>query len=195
MSPANEPDPFAVLGLDRSASLAEVRAARRRLAFDVHPDRGGDETRMRAVNVAFEAAVAHLTGRRLLPTAGAPRPAPAPDRGPRAPRRGSGAPDRLRESRRRVQRDLPSFVVEALPVEAYEALLVVASWMGEVLVDEPPYLLEVHLFDPSPCWCRLDLVPDAGGSTVSLTVAGDGAAEPPSVEDVRDAWVVNLNRL
>ena len=67
---------------------------------------------------------------------------------------------------------MPSFVIDALPAEAFEALLVVTSWIGEVLVDEPPYLLEVHLHDPAPCWCRLELVPDAGSSTVSLTVAG-----------------------
>ena len=82
-----------------------------------------------------------------------------------------------------------------LPVEAYEALLVVTSWMGEVLVDEPPYLLEVFLRDPAPCWCRLDLVPDAGGTTVSLVVAGVDGAAVPDTDDVRDVWVANLNRL
>ena len=60
-------DPFAVLGLDRSADLAAVRAARRRMAFDLHPDRGGDPVRMQQVNAAFDACVAHLTGRRPLP--------------------------------------------------------------------------------------------------------------------------------
>ena len=71
----------------------------------------------------------------------------------------------------------------------------VTSWMGEVLVDDPPYLLEVHLTDPAPCWCRLDLVPDAGGSTVTLTVASIGGDPAPDVEDVRDRWVANLNQL
>lgn len=94
-----------------------------------------------------------------------------------------------------MQHDMPSFVIEALPVEAYEALLVVASWIGEVLVDDPPYLLEVHLTEPAPCWCRLDLVPDAGSSTVSLTVAPVEATGAPPVDDVRDVWVANLNRL
>jgi len=91
-------------------------------------------------------------------------------------------------------RDDASFTVDALPVEAYEALLVVTSWIGEVLVDDPPYALEVFLEEPEPCWCRLDLVPDAGGSTVSLTVAGvEGPA--PDVDAVRDVWVANLNHL
>jgi hypothetical protein len=74
-------------------------------------------------------------------------------------------------------------------------LLVVTSWMGEVLVDDPPYVLEVHLDEPGPCWCRLDLVPDAGASTVTLTVASIDGIPAPDVELVRDAWVANLNRL
>jgi hypothetical protein len=94
-----------------------------------------------------------------------------------------------------VQHDAPSFTIDALPAEAFEALLVVTSWMGEMLVDDPPYVLEVHLTEPGPCWCRLDLVPDAGGSTVTLTVASVGDDPAPDVEAVRDAWVVNLNRL
>ena len=64
---------------------------------------------------------------------------------------------------------------------------------GEVLVDDPPYLLEVHLNDPSPCWCRLELLPEAGGTIVSLTVASDGPG--PSAEAVRDVWVASLNAL
>ena len=93
-----------------------------------------------------------------------------------------------------MERDDPSFVIEALPAEAFEALLVVASWIGEVLVDEPPYLLDVHLYEPGECWCRLELLPEAVASTVMLTVAGLEGVAPP-VEDVRDLWVANLNAL
>jgi curved DNA-binding protein CbpA len=192
-------DPFEVLGLGRQASLADVRAARRRLAFEAHPDRGGDETRMREINGAFDAAVAHLTGRRPLDSAQPPSP-PAGARSDRDAPGSSGWSARRPRERvvrggRRVQHDAPSFVIEALPVEAYEALLVVASWIGEVLVDEPPYLLDTHLDQPSPCWCRLELVPDAGSSTVSLTVAGVDGELPPDVEEVRDLWVAQLNTL
>jgi hypothetical protein len=81
-----------------------------------------------------------------------------------------------------------------LPVESFEALLVVAAVLGEVLVDDPPYLLEAHLHDPGPCWCRLELLPEAGGTTVIVTVAGIDAPPPP-VEDVRDRWVAELNAL
>ena len=94
-----------------------------------------------------------------------------------------------------MAQDSPSFTVEALPVEAFEAIAVVTSWMGEVLVDDPPYLLEAHLYDPFECWCRVELVPDAGASSVSLVVAvetGDGLVD---VDAVRDEYVANLNRL
>jgi DnaJ domain len=171
-------DPYAVLGLSPDATLDEVRSARRKLAAQFHPDHGGDAVRMGEINVAFDAVVHEL----LHP---APRPAPEPPPTPPAPpRRYQG-----------VQQDAPSFTIDHLPAEAFEALLVVTSWMGEVLVDDPPYVLEVHLTEPGPCWCRLDLVPDAGGSTVTLTVASIDGTPAPDVEDVRDAWVASLNRL
>ncbi len=151
---------------------------------------------MRDLNTAFDAAVGHLTGRRPIEAmrqaqspaqspAQQPMPQPAPQPGP------STGPSRRWAGR--VQHDVPSFVIDALPAEAFEALLVVTSWIGEVLVDDPPYVLEVHLYEPVECWCRLDLVPDAGASTVSLTVAGLGDAQPPMLDDVRDVWVHQLN--
>ncbi len=159
-------DPFDVLGVSPDASLDEVRSARRRLAAQFHPDHGGDAARMGEINVAFDAVVAQL----------AVRPAQSP-------------------GFRGLQHDAPPFTIDTLPAEAFEALLVVTSWMGEVLVDDPPYVLEVHLDEPGPCWCRLDLVPDAGGSTVTLTVASIDGTPAPDVERVRDLWVTNLNRL
>ena len=159
-------DPFSVLGVRHDATLDEVRTARRRLAAEFHPDHGGDAARMGEINVAYQEVVAQLSQR------------------PPTPRRYPG-----------VQTDAPSFTIDTLPVEAFEALLIVTSWMGEVLVDDPPYVLEVHLTEPAPCWCRLDLVPDAGGSTVTLTVASIDAVPAPDIEAVRDLWVANLNRL
>jgi len=64
-----------------------------------------------------------------------------------------------------------------------------------VLVDEPPYLLDVHLYEPGECWCRLDLVPDAGASTVSITVASADGGPVPDIDEVRDTWVAHLNQL
>ena len=197
-------DPFVVLGLDRTATLDDVRAARRRLAFDRHPDRGGDPDEMRALNAAFDAAVAHLTGRRPLPdTAPSPTSATTPSASGSASTAGAASAGSTSTGRRpsrptrwigRVQQDVPSFVIDALPAVAFEALLIVTSWIGEVLVDDPPYLLEVHLLEPSPCWCRLDIVPDAGASTVSLTVAAVDGTPAPLLDDVRDVWVHHLNQ-
>jgi hypothetical protein len=158
-------DPFAVLGVGPDATLEEVRVARRRLARRAHPDHGGDEARMQEINLAFDQAVKAI----LRPPAPAPRPAPA------------------RQRAYAVQYDAPSFTIDVLPAEAFEALLVVAGRLGEVLVDDPPYLLDVQIREPE-CWCRLELLPEAGGSSVSLTVAA-----AVDIEAVRDLWVDALN--
>lgn len=194
-------DPFAALGLDRTATLDQVRATRRRLAFDLHPDRGGELEGMQRLNAAFERCVAHLTGRR--PLGGAPHQTPAGSGGGAAAEtrtnsakgRTTRMADGWRQSPRSVDHDAPSFTVDALPAETFEALLVVLSWIGELLDDDPPYLLECHLVEPAPCWCRLEVVPDAGGSTVSLTVVSPSDAHPVSAEVVRDIWVERLNEL
>ncbi len=179
-------DPYVVLGVSADATMAELTAARRRLAMTLHPDVGGDADAMQALNRAYDDAVRRLTAPR---TATAPTPAPAT-----APRP-EPSPSPRRRPLHGVQHDSPSFTIDVLPAEAFEALLVVTSWMGEVLVDDPPYLLEVFLHDPAVCWCRLDLVPDAGATTVSLTVAGVDGDPTPDPESVRDEWVANLNRL
>ncbi len=53
------------LGLQRSASAADVRAAFRAAARVHHPDKGGDAKTFGALRAAFEARVA-----RLMPPAG-----------------------------------------------------------------------------------------------------------------------------
>ena len=181
-------DPWTVLGLRDTATLDEVRAARRRLAKDRHPDHGGDPDAMRELNAAFDGAVRAI----LQPTSRTGPPSEPSGPGPAAANRPGDRPSRRRFP---VEHDTPSFTIDVLPVDAFEALLVVAGWIGEVLVDDPPYLLDVHLHDPSPCWCRLELLPEAGGTTVNLTVASVGRDLAPSVEAVRDVWVDQLNRL
>ena len=174
-------DPFAVLGVDAETDLEGLRAARNRLAKQLHPDRqGGDTEAMRRVNEAFVAAAARLAARGAL---GLDEPPPQPPQPP-VPRPGG-----------RVAHDVASFTIEALPAEAFEALLIVATWLGEVVVDEPPYQLDVVLGDPFECWCRLDLVPDAGASTVAVTLASLDGRPVPDLDAVRDAWVASLNAL
>ncbi len=180
-------DPFADLGLTRDADAGQVRAARRRLAKDHHPDAGGDATMMAWVNAVARDALAAIEQRR-------PGVEPGPDSVPEPPPgRAAAGSDETMSSR--VTTDVPSFTVEALPVDTFEALLVVAGWIGDLLDDDPPYRLDVHLHEPAPCWCRLDLVPDAGSATVTLAVAAVDGGPVPDVEQVRDTWIAHLNQL
>ena len=75
--------------------------------------------------------------------------------------------------------DPDSFSVEMLPVEAFEALFVAAYGLGDILVADEPYLLELYLGEPA-CFCRLTLVPEAGGSLVTVEVgpAAESGAGP-----------------
>lgn len=203
---ADDPDdPFVVLGVALTASPAELAAARRRLARTLHPDAGGDAAAMQRLNAAYELALAVVRALEDADAAAAEdapvqsSPAPAPPPAPPPPGPAARPPRRSglgRPPRGRVDRDAPSFTIEALPVEAFEALLVVISWAGEVLVDDPPYLLEVFLQEPEPCWCRIDLLPEAGGSTVNLTVVSPEEGRPaPDVEAVRDHLIALLGQL
>lgn len=177
------PDPFAVLGLASDAGAREIQLARRRLAKRAHPDAGGSLERMQLVNDAADAALRLLaagttsaTPTGTPPAAGRRRPEPRPSPGP-------------------VRRDHPSFTIEALPAEAFEALLIVASWLGDLVDDDPPYALELVLSEPLGGWCRLELVPDAGAATVSIAVAAAPGHPVPSVDAVRDAFIAGLNEL
>ncbi|HTN80689.1 MAG TPA: J domain-containing protein [Acidimicrobiales bacterium] len=178
-------DAFAVLGLAPTATLDEVRAARRRLALALHPDRAvGDpeaERRMQEVNAAFDQAVKAIRGDRTEAAGAQPAPEPEP---------------RVRRVAR-ISTDVASFVVECMRPEAFERLFIVSHWVGEPLYADPPGLLEVHLEEPWPCFCRLELMPEAGATMVSVTV---GTIEPawlaaPDTDTIRDIFILLINQL
>jgi DnaJ domain len=184
-------DPFELLGVPRDATAGEIRAARRRLAKRLHPDAGGQPGSMRALNLATADAL-----RLCVPSHERDGDTVGAQRGGEQPEESTSETAPTSTGRvSRIANDVPSFTVEALPVETFEALLVAAAVLGEVLDDDPPYRLDAVLGRPYDCWCRLDLVPDAGASSVSLTVGAFDDRPMPPMEAVRDAWIDELNAL
>lgn len=173
-----QPDPYELLGVATDADADAILEARRTLAKRRHPDAGGSVEAMQELNLAVETALA-ATVDRASPSA------------PSAPRRDRRTPT----PRGGVRHDHPSFTIETLPAEAFEGLLLAAAELGEVADDDPPLLLEVVMAAPSPAWCRLELVPDAGAVTVSITTARVPGHATPDVYEVRDRWIEALNRL
>ncbi|MEI6298362.1 MAG: J domain-containing protein [Actinomycetota bacterium] len=167
-------DPFAVLLIDKTASAQEIRRAWRERARTVHPDVGGSDAAMQELNEALRNALELVEVAREQKVV---------------------VPVLVRR-----QRDVSSFTVDALPAECYEALLVVAGICGAISHDEPPYQLEFSLHDAEVDgflhgWCRCDLVPEAGATTVSLLVGSEKSSDGISVEEVRDYLVANLNAI
>lgn len=169
-----------VLGLDRTATIEDVLAARRALARTMHPDVGGDGDDMVRVNRAVEVVVAHLQGSSTVDSSVTPSSA---DTG----RSTSTRPGSF--GSRRWVIDRPSFVIDVLPVDAFEWLLLAARVLGEVVDDDPPYALEVLLDSRVDRWCRLEVVPDAGSSTISIV------AENVEPEELVSLWVNTINEL
>ncbi len=197
---ARDDEDLRALGLGSGADADDVRRARRRLARQVHPDAGGDNAAMASINAAAARALRALgatgdEGAGEQPAGGGTGGDPkfAEDVFAEDVFSEDAAADAVVGSAR--QYDVPSFTVEALPVETFEAMLVAANWLGEVIDDDPPYRLDVHMTEPFECWCRFDVVPDAGASTVSLAVGAWADAPVAPVEQVRDVWVDVLNRL
>jgi len=187
-------DCFEVLGLDAERAEADdVLRARRRLAARFHPDRGGDPGRMVEVNAAADRALRQIALRTRGGSGSEQSRAPSEMWRDGAPERGLwGSVDAHRTS------DHPSFTVDVLPVDAFEGLLLVVAELGEVVDEDPPYLLETLIRDRGDghgTWCRLELVPDAGSTTVSLLVDSDGPGDGATVTEIRDAWIAGLNRL
>jgi len=175
-------DPWAVLGLDGAAATAQdVRRARRRLAKLHHPDLvagsgGGREAigdasnRLASVNRAAELALADLAtrqperpaGRRAPDGSGAARP------GAHVPMPAPSAADAAIWEDGEDAADA-SFSIAALPVDAFELVLLAFSSIGDPKVVDEPYLLEGQVDDPFLGAARVELAPEAGGSLVTVT--------------------------
>lgn len=151
-----------VLGLARNCSIADVHLARRRLARAMHPDVGGRNDDMVRLNRAVDVVIAHLRSSTEpdLPTAREPE---------------------------HWMVDRPSFTVDVLPVEAFEWLVFAARILGDLVDEEPPYALEVLIDGHPEKWCRLEVVPDAGSSTVSII------ADMSEPTDLVTLWVTTIN--
>jgi len=167
-------DPFLLLSVERTATPQEVRRAWREKARTAHPDAGGSDSAMQELNQALRQALEFVEHSKLQSTS---------------------SPVLVRR-----ERDVSSFTVDALPAECFEALLVVAGICGAISFEEPPYQLEFSLHDSGVegalhGWCRCDLVPEAGATTVSLLVGTAESSEGISVEEVRDYLVANLNAI
>lgn len=78
-----------------------------------------------------------------------------------------------------------SFTVDVLAVDAFHAVSVAVAESGEVLSADEPYGLEAFLTEPARCFCTIELVPEAGGTIVTVTVeAADDDTAAPSASEV-----------
>jgi hypothetical protein len=177
------PDPWSVLGLSPDATIEQARAARRLLAKQLHPDlhaglSAGERTALTRRMTEVNRALAQVEA-----TSSVEHPTP------------EQRPDPLHPPADPMDRD--TFTVAALPVEAFEALFLAAYGLGDILVADEPYALELYLVEPAPCFCQLTIVPEAGGSMVLVDVAApaEDGTPPPPVELVRDLLVAELNEL
>jgi len=204
-------DPFAVLGLPRTATAAEVLAARRRLAKQLHPDalghgeegdRRAAERRLAEVNRAVELALAAIAMADVEAEAGAGAASvDNPVDNPVADARGDQPPPVVVSGARSSSSSLSaggvSFAIDALPVEAFELVWLALSAIGDPKVVDEPYLLEGLVDDPSLCLCRIELVPEAGGSLVTVEVAPMARSPhpPPSPADVAGRLMAEIEVL
>lgn len=162
-----------MLGVGPDATDQDVRRARRRLAKALHPDLHDDRTRAEAERRMALVNRAYDEVRDQAGAAAARSTATVEDDAGRA-----GA----------------AFAIEALPVDAFEATLLAAVNLGDVMRAEEPYLLAVLLDHPGPCQCLLELVPDAGATTVSIQLVPHHFGTCPTPQEVRDAFVAEIKR-
>ena len=178
-------NPFGVLGIEPTTDRERIRTAWRALAKINHPDVGGSQERMKRLNTAFREALAYVDTHQSADSF-----------------------ESLQNQRRekpktstwarsfRVRQDVSSFTIDTLPVDSFELLRIAGSILGQVSDSDCPYMIEFTLEDledtqVGTAWCRCDLVPEAGGTMVHLTIG----ATNTSIETVRDAIVECVNEI
>jgi hypothetical protein len=166
---------FEILGVPSTATESEIRAAWKSLALVAHPDHGGSHSQMVRLNQALEQA---------LKSQSVQFEDSRPSR-------------RSRITRSFAARDVSSFTINSLPVDAFETLVIAAAHCGQITEDDPPYLIEFTLSDMSlhgtrNLLCRCELMPEAGATTVHLALSVAGRVE---LESVRDALIDIINEI
>lgn len=172
---------FALLDISPGSSHDEIRKAWRTQSLHLHPDVGGSTESMVALNAAVEIALTW-----------SPEDAEKEKQNSTSPSASTAT--------YQARRDVSSFTVNVLPVDCWQALEVVAAMCGPTIQDEPPYLLEFMLHDTSllyshDAWCRCECVPEAGGTTVHLTVGSSHHSHIPDIGAVRDFIIEQLNTI
>lgn len=181
-------DPFVVLGIAPDSSAQEIRNAWRQLAKQYHPDAGGDPQQMIRLNDALAQALETAIHRPFFARTHSPTPS------------SSTHHQSSEEKTHRVRHDVSSFTFNVLPVESFELLEIVANSSGSIIESDCPYLLEFSLENfgdsfSSSDWCRCELVPEAGGTMVHLTVGGLATSSCLDVEVVRDELIRCINEI
>lgn len=172
---------FALLEIPPGCTPEEIRKAWRAKSAVHHPDAGGSNDAMVSLNWALDIALNWT---------------PIDD----AKISENSVQTTHNSMAFRARRDVSAFTVNVLPVDCWMALEVVAALCGPTIHEEPPYMLEFLLHDSSLThsrngWCRCECVPEAGATTVHLIVGSSHAAEVPSVDEVRDFLVDQLNQI
>lgn len=167
--------PFDILGVEPGATHVEIRTAWRIKAASRHPDAGGSHHEMVELNEALAQALALSPSHVTTKSEGTTQ----------------------RSARSFVATDLSCFTIDALPVDAWNILFLCASECGPIIDEEEPYLLEFLMHDTSiselrDVMCRCEIVPEAGGSTVHVSVTSDYGSFT-NVEMVRDYLVTAIN--
>ena len=147
-------DDWEVLGVIPGASPAEVRARWLALVKQLHPDRNGDPAcavRLAEVNAAYDRLRAPVASAAPGVRAGPGRPGPTSP-GPTSPGPTSPGPT-------------STFAVDEFRPVAFEAVLLAAVDVGDVTHTDEPFSLDMWVGGGA---CHVELVPQAGGSVVSV---------------------------